>query len=322
MDSELHPQEKHHDEDGFARQPPSPDATSAPDNHPQAAAPAPEKTTEDQATPPLSATAITEPQPEPPPMEVHHHTHTPRQKWTHYFWEFTMLFLAVTAGFMAENLREHYVEQHRVKEYANSLVHDLQSDTIMVNRIIGEMQGFNQRVDSLASFMTTRNLPSLTNLDLYFFANRLQRVRPYTWRRTTIDQIKGSGSLRYFRNDSLVNKIASYDAFTRHMDEDYHLDMAIITKASEHANTIIDFNYPAGFQGVLYREKDSVVIMPNYNVPPERTLLTKDARELKVFLNSYLKARFMLNIRITSELPRLKRDATRLIKLLQEEYHL
>ena len=28
-------------------------------------------------------------------MEVHAHTHTARKKWTHYFWEFLMLFLAV-----------------------------------------------------------------------------------------------------------------------------------------------------------------------------------------------------------------------------------
>ena len=28
-------------------------------------------------------------------MEIHAHTHTPRKKWTHYFWEFFMLFLAV-----------------------------------------------------------------------------------------------------------------------------------------------------------------------------------------------------------------------------------
>ncbi len=28
-------------------------------------------------------------------MEVHAHTHSPRRKWTHYFWEFLMLFLAV-----------------------------------------------------------------------------------------------------------------------------------------------------------------------------------------------------------------------------------
>ena len=28
-------------------------------------------------------------------MEVPAHTHTARKKWTHYFWEFLMLFLAV-----------------------------------------------------------------------------------------------------------------------------------------------------------------------------------------------------------------------------------
>ncbi|MBK9661472.1 MAG: hypothetical protein IPO68_16495 [Chitinophagaceae bacterium] len=43
-------------------------------------------------------------------MEVHHHAHTARKKWTHYFWEFLMLFLAVFCGFLAENQREHYVK--------------------------------------------------------------------------------------------------------------------------------------------------------------------------------------------------------------------
>jgi len=40
-------------------------------------------------------------------MEVHAHSHTVpiaigRKKWTHYFWEFLMLFLAVFCGFLAE----------------------------------------------------------------------------------------------------------------------------------------------------------------------------------------------------------------------------
>ena len=48
-------------------------------------------------------------------MEVHHHSHTPRKKWTHYFWEFLMLFLAVTLGFFVENQREHYIENLREK---------------------------------------------------------------------------------------------------------------------------------------------------------------------------------------------------------------
>ncbi len=60
-------------------------------------------------------------------MEVHHHSHTPdshreRKKWTHYFWEFLMLFLAVFCGFLAENQREHMVEHKREKQYMQSML--------------------------------------------------------------------------------------------------------------------------------------------------------------------------------------------------------
>ena len=73
-------------------------------------------------------------------MEVHHHSqpsdpdiHRGRKKWTHYFWEFLMLFLAVTLGFLVENQREHYIENVRAKEFSKSLVQDLQNDTTAIN---------------------------------------------------------------------------------------------------------------------------------------------------------------------------------------------
>jgi hypothetical protein len=69
-------------------------------------------------------------------MEVHAHSHTPRKKWTHYFWEFLMLFLAVFAGFLAENQREHYVEHLREKQFINSLINDVKVDTARLNRLI------------------------------------------------------------------------------------------------------------------------------------------------------------------------------------------
>ena len=62
-------------------------------------------------------------------MEVHHHSHTSRKKWTHYFWEFIMLFLAVFCGFLAENFREHQIEHKRAKQFARSLLNDLKEDT-------------------------------------------------------------------------------------------------------------------------------------------------------------------------------------------------
>ena len=61
-------------------------------------------------------------------MEVHHHSHTERKKWTHYLWEFLMLFFAVTLGFFVENQREHFIEHKREKQFITTMVEDLKSD--------------------------------------------------------------------------------------------------------------------------------------------------------------------------------------------------
>ncbi|MEP6700571.1 MAG: hypothetical protein ABJA85_04625 [Bacteroidota bacterium] len=61
-------------------------------------------------------------------MEVHAHSHTARKKWTHYFWEFLMLFLAVFCGFLAEYQLEHVIAHQREKQYIQSLIADLKSD--------------------------------------------------------------------------------------------------------------------------------------------------------------------------------------------------
>ena len=69
-------------------------------------------------------------------MEVHHHSHSERKKWTHYFWEFLMLFLAVFCGFLAENFREHQIEKNRAQQYIRSFYEDLKNDTARLNNLI------------------------------------------------------------------------------------------------------------------------------------------------------------------------------------------
>ena len=69
-------------------------------------------------------------------MEVHAHTHNPRKKWTHYFWEFLMLFLAVFCGFLAEYQLEHKIEKERGKEYIRSFYDDLKVNLPVFSRII------------------------------------------------------------------------------------------------------------------------------------------------------------------------------------------
>jgi len=86
-----------------------------------------------------------------PDMEIHHSRHVHhKKKWNDYLFEFIMLFLAISAGFLVENLREHYVEHLRAKEYAVMLHKDLASDTVILN-IIGRFRTQQaKRYDSLS----------------------------------------------------------------------------------------------------------------------------------------------------------------------------
>jgi len=82
-------------------------------------------------------------------MEVHAHSHTERKKWTHYFWEFFMLFLAVTAGFFVENQREHMVEHKREVQFIKSYISDLRKDILLLDSLVRKREERRTRIDSL-----------------------------------------------------------------------------------------------------------------------------------------------------------------------------
>jgi hypothetical protein len=74
-------------------------------------------------------------------MEVHHHptvigSHGSRKKWTHYFWEFLMLFLAVFCGFLAEYKLEHTIEHNRERQFITRMIGNLKSDTMQLSQNI------------------------------------------------------------------------------------------------------------------------------------------------------------------------------------------
>ena len=84
-------------------------------------------------------------------MEVHHGHHAPKN-WKEYFVEFLMLFTAVTLGFFAENVREHYIESHRESQYMESLLADLKIDQANLKNSIPYQQKRVEAMDSLFLF--------------------------------------------------------------------------------------------------------------------------------------------------------------------------
>src|SRR5258705_6884753 len=102
-------------------------------------------------------------------MEVHAHAHTERKKWTHYLWEFLMLFLAVFCGFLAENLREHSIEHQREKQYALTLYEDIKSDTAALTESIADCDYVTARIDSFRTMVQTRELASFPTGTWYYY---------------------------------------------------------------------------------------------------------------------------------------------------------
>ena len=148
-------------------------------------------------------------------MEVHAHTHTARKKWTHYFWEFLMLFLAVFCGFLAEYKLEHTIEHQREKEYARALYDELYADSIVFAEKIEGRLGKEKDCDYLVSYIRDS---SLTNLPKDFYPAYtvvMYLITSYTFepKDGVLNQLKGSGSLRYFKSaylQKLFGEISAY----------------------------------------------------------------------------------------------------------------
>jgi hypothetical protein len=143
-------------------------------------------------------------------MEVHAHTHTPRKKWTHYLWEFLMLFLAVSLGFYAENLREGIKHKEEVKTQMKSLVADLQSDVILFDSVTNRNSYSAEMADSLIELLHA----DITNTTEIYFAARIvtANVGYYYTNSKSFDQLKSAGLLRYIKNKELLDSIGSYYA--------------------------------------------------------------------------------------------------------------
>jgi hypothetical protein len=155
-------------------------------------------------------------------MEVHHHSHhgSPdshrgRKKWTHYFWEFLMLFLAVFCGFLAEYQLEHTIEHQREKQYAKTLYEDIKTDTATLRSALDINLYVTQRIDTFRNLLQTQSINSIPTGNWYYYGRFGTRYFHIAFQDATIEQLKSSGGLRYFKNHDVVNAITRYDQARR-----------------------------------------------------------------------------------------------------------
>src|SRR6187401_1532269 len=143
-------------------------------------------------------------------MEVHHHSHSSRKKWTHYLWEFLMLFLAVFCGFLAEYQLEHKIEKDRELQYIRSLYEDVKENDKMFSQVLIAQRS---RIDMMDSMIAMLNYPGNIRGNeghLYYFARMSPRLQTLTVNNRTFEQLKNSGSFRLIRKIETSNRIMAY----------------------------------------------------------------------------------------------------------------
>lgn len=144
-------------------------------------------------------------------MEVHHHPdlHPNKKNFREYFLEFLMIFLAVVMGFIAENIRENITDHAKAKEYAHSLYNDLKEDTSFLNVTINYKLWRGLKIDSLVSILSSDDVQKSVKL-IYYYHSIMDGNIPFHSNDATIQQLRNSGGLRYFKNPQLYTAITKY----------------------------------------------------------------------------------------------------------------
>jgi len=243
-------------------------------------------------------------------MEVHAHTHTARKKWTHYFWEFLMLFLAVFCGFLAEYQLEHKIEKDREKQYMKSMVEDLKTDTVMLSRNIKLRQEKIMMIDSLVTLLGSAEVNERGN-DIYYFGRSISPPTNVFPNDGTIQQLKSSGNLRLIRNSTISNGIMAYDQKMRNVLFEMGDEVEIRAEYRILARKIFKTNV---FHEMIATDKISI---PQNNP----ALYSKDEELLNEFIGAlqYFKRVHQAQLILSGQ---LLIQAQTLLKNIIEEYHL
>ena len=162
-------------------------------------------------------------------MEVHHHPDLEhkKKKFREYFLEFLMIFLAVTMGFIAENLREGITDRKKEKEYIESLVQDLKTDTARAARIVRGLTAQVHGMDTLEVLLR----PGINKNDslvqiAYRQQQSLHNQHTMSFSSRTITQLFSSGNMRLIRDRSVSDGITGYYDSVREVDmqKQYYID--------------------------------------------------------------------------------------------------
>ena len=245
-------------------------------------------------------------------MEVHHHSHTARKKWTHYFWEFLMLFLAVFCGFLAELKLEHYIEHQREKQYMQSMLQDLQTDTATMKRVYNRALIQSAQLDSLIELGNYGLLDEVNTSKFYMLHGQTTRFLNIRFEDRTSSQLKNAGGMRLIRNIVVSDSIRKYWAGIESLQR-------VRDRLETAGENIGDLSSRIFFNRFFIYGPEP--LSPPMGIKPGAKLINDDPKLIAEYINRV----FTKSVRTKIYVENLK-DALEMVQqlmaLIRKEYHL
>jgi hypothetical protein len=233
--------------------------------------------------------------------------HNPRKRLIDYFFDFFMLFLAVTLGFFVNSLNENLSDRQQEKQYMASLVTDLKIDTAEIQSIHSSISKQIAAIDSLMHILENKYQNNFINNFYYYSFKYLNSAVFHTCSDRTISQLKSAGGLRLIQKKGESDRIVRYYSSSDNVDYNTEYCLKEYNKLLDSEKEIFDF-------GVLRRHKiDSLRYLTDLK------LLIDDPLRLNHFYNQilmYTSALINYNLLLTD----LKKEAESLINFTCESY--
>ena len=144
-------------------------------------------------------------------MEVHHHPHIPThaKPWKEYLLEGLMIFVAVTLGYGAENVREHYVETKKALISAKNLYVDVINDSIGFANTRRNRNKQDSCFEIINAYYNNNTLDKEIPAVYAAHAHMTRRML-YQMNSLALDEVKSSGTLKFLESDELKAGIQKY----------------------------------------------------------------------------------------------------------------
>jgi len=249
----------------------------------------------------------------------HHHDHPQHKEklWTHYALEFFMLFIAVSAGFFMENLREHFADQRRAKEYVRSFYEDLKTDTAKISALVNYDQ---QKIEGLSNLTNcydsvSKNLKGTSCM--FDLLKSSLSFRSFQMTDRTVRQLGNAGGFRLLEKEDADSIMKYESAFNFIQDFQSTLIQGAQDNVRNTFNQVINFKADAQMmnprpgQELLFFNKE---VTEPWLFSSDKALLNKYFNELLLY--------YKVIIAHQKRLRDLRENEMRLIEFFKNKYHL